>query len=243
MKKFLIYAVLLLVLVNCRKDKETSGSATDTPSDFLKDAYYQKLVIQVIYVSGMKPEAGTINNLIGFLQPRLNKPGGIDITYKEIPATGKSLISVEEIRTVEKNYRTAHSNEKTLAASILFLDAEYNLNSGNSKVLGIAYGFSSMAIFQKTIREYSGGIGQPSRVLVESSVTNHEFGHTLGLVNNGTPLVTNHQDASHGRHCDSKNCLMYYATETSDIISNLIGGSVPGLDQNCLNDLKSFGGK
>ncbi len=88
-----------------------------------------------------------------------------------------------------------------------------------------------------------GGLAQPSRAAAETAVINHEFGHLLGLVNNGTPMIGDHQDEPHGKHCDNSKCLMYYAAETSDLLANLLTGAVPGLCVNCENDLKGNGGK
>lgn len=78
--------------------------------------------------------------------------------------------------------------------------------------------------------------------MVEQSVMKHEVGHILGLVNLGAPMQTNHQDAEHGKHCINENCLMYWATETGNFISNLTGSSPPQLDANCIADLRANGG-
>jgi len=55
--------------------------------------------------------------------------------------------------------------------------------------------------------------------------------------------LTNHKDDTHGRHCNVKNCLMYYATETSDIFGLLVTGNIPVLDAQCSADLYANGGK
>ncbi len=47
-------------------------------------------------------------------------------------------------------------------------------------------------------------------------------------------------DEAHPNHCDNKNCLMYYATQTSGLINN---NSLPALDADCVNDLRANGGK
>ena len=72
---------------------------------------------------------------------------------------------------------------------------------------------------------------------------NHEFVNILGLVNNGTTPQSTHQDTPHGAHCSDDTCLMYYQADTSDMISNLLGGKIPELDAACLADLKANGGK
>ncbi|WP_321286858.1 hypothetical protein [uncultured Sunxiuqinia sp.] len=46
----------------------------------------------------------------------------------------------------------------------------------------------------------------------------------------------------HEHRSDNDNCLMYYAAETSNFLSNFIGSSVSDLDQNCISDLQHNGG-
>jgi predicted Zn-dependent protease len=100
-----------------------------------------------------------------------------------------------------------------------------------------------MALFERTIQDLSGGLTQPEQSRLESVVLQHELGHILGLVNAGTAMVTNHQDAPHGRHCTNTNCLMHYTVETGNVVQNLLDGSLPQLDSNCLSDLRANGGK
>ena len=100
-----------------------------------------------------------------------------------------------------------------------------------------------MALFEKVIRENTGRIGRPSATTVESTVLMHEFGHLLGLVDNGSPALQDHVDEEHGAHCTNENCLMYYAIQTTGFLTNLTGGTIPALDGNCLQDLKANGGK
>jgi hypothetical protein len=164
------------------------------------------------------------------------------VIYTDI-SSGSAVYNLSEIRNKEAQSRSVHTNGRSLAAYIVFLNADYSENSGNSKVLGISYGPSSMAIFEKTIRSYAGGLGQPSLSVLESTVIDHEFGHSLGLVNNGTEMKTQHQDGANGKHCNNSNCLMYYSVETSNIVANLIGNTVPSLDNNCIIDLQANGGK
>ena len=43
--------------------------------------------------------------------------------------------------------------------------------------------------------------------------------------------------------CNNTNCLMYYTSETSDILGFLITGNIPSFDGNCRADLTANGGK
>lgn len=248
------FLLLLVLLIGCQKEDpvvENEQEKEDDPvvnhqiipADFLSDDKFEKLIVEIQYVSGYEPTAKSLDNLKTFLQQRLNKPEGISFVQNAISSPGKSSFSLEEIRNIEKANRTQQADGSTLAAYFLFADGDYSGNSGNSKVLGIAYGGSSMVIFEKTIREFSGGITQPSATTLETTVINHEFGHVLGLVNNGTSMQDAHQDEAHGKHCNNKDCLMYYTVATSEIVSNIIGGNIPELDAACINDLRANGGK
>jgi hypothetical protein len=223
---------------SCRKD-ELSGPLGIEAHDFLSNDKYTKLNIEIVFVKGYKPTDNTVSALQNFLDERVNKSSGISVFYKEISSPGKSYLTIDDIQKIEKKERDHYSKGSTLCAFLLFTDVPYT----DPKVLGVAYGSTSIAVFESTIDNYSGGIAQPSRYVLESTVGEHEFGHLLGLVDFGTKMVTDHRDYSNGNHCSNQNCLMYYATETTDILGNLTGGNIPSLDQNCLDDLKSNGGK
>lgn len=259
MRFLLRYAffIILAVTAGCRKDspvpalqentEEPDGGTGSAPAvnanAFLSEKNFDRLIVEVQYVKGFQPKAESMDRLQEFLQARLNKPEGIVIMQNEIPSPGKQAYSLKDLQELEKARRTQLTKEKTLTAWFFFADGDFAGNSGNSKVLGIAYGGSSMVIFEKTIQEYSGGLTQPSVSKLESTVIHHEFAHIMGLVNNGTEMQEQHQDEAHGRHCNNKNCLMYYTAETTDIVGNLTGGDIPQLDARCLSDLKANGGK
>jgi len=245
-KRYLGYALFFVafLLIHCKDSDDVSpASKIVTPNDFLSDQKYTSLTVEITSVEGFAPTASSLDHLKSFLQSRLNKSGGITVIQKSIGSAGKSSYSLNDLKNIEEDNRTVRTTDKTLTAHFFFADADYAANSGTSKVLGVAYGSSSMAIFEKTIREFSGGVGKPSATVLEATVMDHEFSHILGLVNNGTATQTSHQDTAHGAHCSVQDCLMSYQTETSDVVSNLIGGSIPVLDAACLSDLKANGGK
>jgi hypothetical protein len=234
--------LIAAVFAGCRKD-EISRDNKVNPGHFLSGDKYEKLIVEIQYVTGHAPTQASVTNLKNFLEQRLNKPDGITIVQTAISSPGKSFYSINDIEEIEKNNRTQHTNGKTLTAYFFFADGDYAGNSGNSKVLGIAYESSSMVIFQKTVKDHSGGIAEPPVTTLETTVLLHEFGHILGLVNNGTSMQSVHQDEPHGHHCNNQDCLMYYTAETTDILANLTGGNVPSLDAQCIQDLRANGGK
>jgi hypothetical protein len=245
MKKTLAAGSLIFFLfaVGCKDNDPVKNPNNVIPNDFLSTSYYNKMVIEIQYVNGFAPSATTVSNLVAFLEQRLNKSSGISVIQTSIASPSKATYSLAEIASIEASNRTQITAGHTLTAYFVFLDGEYSANSGSSKILGVAYAPTSMVIFEKTVRDFSGGATQPPVSTLETTVVEHEFGHLLGLVDNATPMQTAHLDSSHGKHCNNQSCLMYYLAETSNIVANVAGGVVPTLDGNCLADLKANGGK
>jgi len=169
----------------------------------------------------------------------INKPGGIHISETPIVASGRTVFALADINQLEQNNRTQFNAGNTLSVYVVFLDAPYS----TANVLGIAYRNTSLAVFGPTITSNSGGLNQVSRTKLESTIEEHEFGHLLGLVNIGSPMVTAHEDAAHSAHCNNPNCLMYYQTNTTVVGGVIMNTPVPSLDANCRADLSANGGK
>lgn len=252
-KAALLFALVpALVLGSCDKDSDADANPShvlnkkavgESARDLLSSEKYGKVVVELQYAQGFEPTAAAVSNLRSWMEKYMQKPGGIILKQVAIPAPGKSAYTVQDLTGIEESYRTEYTRRDTIAIYFFFADSRYAEDTDNSKVLGVAYRNTSMALFEHTIRSMSGGIGQPDRTRLESVVLQHELGHILGLVNAGTPMQQPHQDAPHGRHCDNTKCLMHYTVETGNVVQNLLGGYTPVLDQDCINDLKANGGK
>ena len=249
-KTFLLTALVgfIFILTFCKKDNSSDDNGiVDNNSNvgtaanaILSSEQYKSLNVEIIYMQGHSPSQTAIANFENFLIEYLNKPNGINIILHEIPASGQATYSVSDISSIESNYRNQYNDGEKITASLIFLDGKY---TSNNQVLGIAYKNTSMAVFDATIDENSGGISQPSTSKLESVVMNHEFGHLMGLVNIGSEMVNNHEDENNQGHCQDSDCLMYYASETTEIASFLINSPVPDLDNDCKQDIIANGGK
>jgi hypothetical protein len=251
MKPYLKFILAASLFAGCTKEDFSYVNNPDVPSylhnravgasanELLSSSKYTSLVIEVQYMAGYMPDAAALNHLQTILNGIVNKPAGISITTKEIPASTSQALSVNEIVTIEKNNRTAFTSGSQLAIYILYTNGNYTDNN----VLGIAYKNTSVALFGKKIGDNSGGVGQASRTKLVATVAEHELGHLLGLVDLGSPMQTGHKDDAHGNHCNNSNCLMYYASETSDVLGFLITGNIPTLDANCRADMRANGGQ
>jgi hypothetical protein len=215
----------------------------ESARDLLSDEKYKHLEVEVQYVFGFAPSSEAIANLQSFLQQRLNKTKGISFKYSSISSPNRQVYTINDIAAIETAYRTVYTRKDTIGVYFFFADGGYSQDTENSKVLGVAFRNTSMALFEKTIHDFSDSFTEPAREDLETVVLNHEFAHILGLVNVGSPMQTLHQDDAHGHHCNNQNCLMYYTAETGGVVAKILGSGMPVLDQNCINDLKANGGK
>jgi len=242
--------LILSLLVGCSKKDSSyvnNPGASDlhnkpvgaSANELLSSSKYTSIRIEVQYMTGYLPDPGALNHLQTVLSGLVKKPSGVNIVTKEIPASGNVVLSVDDVMQIEKNNRTAFTSGNEIALYVLYTNGNYSDNN----VLGVAYKNTSVVLFGKKIQDNSGGIGQASRTKLVATVAEHEMGHLLGLVDIGSPMQTNHKDAVHGNHCSNTNCLMYYASETSDILGFLVTGNIPSFDANCLADLHANGGQ
>lgn len=215
------------------KDYQTLGSSAH---DFLIAAPYSSLTIEIQYMQGYEPDNASITTLESFLNQYLNKPNGIHVVVEPIPASGKTTLTLNDIVSIEKKYRTVFTGNNQIGVHILITDANFDA----SGILAKSYWNTSICVFGKTVFANSGNAGQITRSQLFTVLFEHEFGHLLGLVNQGSPMQTNHQDVANGAHCINENCLMHYHIVTSAIPAN---SPLPSLDANCVADLRANGGK
>lgn len=254
----ILIAVLLVagssLLTSCNDNPTGNNGDINKPSpnrlatgqsahDLLSADHHTELLLELQYAYGYKPKQKAVDSLMTFLARYLNKPDGIRYIYDSIPDPDKGPYSIDDIKNIENKNRTEFNSGNTIAVYFFFADGGSTGDTGNSRILGEAYRNTSIVIYEQNVRDLSGSFNQPSQAKLEATVMRHEFGHILGLVNLGTPMVTDHEDASHPNHCTVKSCLMYWNVNTSNVISNITGGTIPKLDAYCRADLKANGGK
>ena len=254
----LVYSlVLMLVFVGCTDTSSPTGPGSD-PSDpedgsptafnsdaapgssaeaFLADDQYTELKLEIDYMAGYEPTASALDSLQSALKRHLDKTTISIRPPDEIPAKDEAPYSADAIRSLEDTHRDHYTEGQgeTIWAYFLIVDGKFTTEN----VVGIAYYNTSMAFFGKTIEEISGGLTQPSQKQVEATVFRHEFGHNLGLVNNGIPMQEGHHDKANGAHCTNDQCVMYHAIETTDYFANVFDGSIPSFEQFCSADMEA----
>ena len=233
-----IFLCAVLFLAGCRKERQGSDNDYKTlgtsANELLSSAVYTTLKIEISYMPGYKPPEASINDLVLFLEKYLNKPGGIQIAWQAIAANGKPFLTLNDVVNIERKSRLSFTDGNTLAVHVLFTDAAY----ANPDNLALSYWNTSICLFGKAIESKLTGITSVGKSNVYSTLLQHEFGHLLGLVGQGSPQQVAHRDDDNGAHCANKQCLMYYQIET-----NVPSLNVPQLDAHCISDLKANGAK
>lgn len=253
--RLLIPFLALFVLVACKSDdnnspedptlanKQTTGSSSE---DFLRDTKFTSLTLEFVYADGFQPEAGTISDLVSFLEERLHKPGGITVVQNVIPPPDGISFNINKILEIEEEHRTIYNNGSNLAVYIFFSNKSSSNDTPNRVTLGSAYRNTSMIVYKKTINDVaiSNGINIP---LAERTTLNHEFGHLMGLVNLQLDDIHQvHEDTQNSKHCMVEECLMYFETtgnRTAISTALLRKSKVSDLDPLCIEDLQAKGGK
>ncbi len=253
-KAIIAVFIVSLVVVSCGDDDQPSNSNANenlenkqplgsSANALLSADEFTSLRVEIAYPDGFRPTQTTIDLLDEFLEERLNKPNGITIVENLIDdPTQTPPYDINEIVAIEDEHRTVFNNEDELGVWMFFSDQESDSNSGNSVVLGTAYRNTSVVIYERTFIELANNSMTPiNRTLVETSTLRHELGHLFGLVNIGTPLLSDHEDQNNLRHCNVPGCLMFFQTVTS-IFNNSDIGSIPEFDPLCIADLQGNGG-
>ena len=202
--------------------------------DILSADAYTSLELEVNYMPGYLPDDAVINHVRNYLTELTNKPVGITYVPAQFSRMVNSPMALQDVVNLEKLVRTRFTRSQTLAIHIMIVDAEYS----TSDVLGISYWNTSMCVFGRAVTKFSGRPGLISKNQLMTTLIEHEMGHILGLVDQGSTMVTPHK-SNNGAHCNSSSCLMYHIIETTGNAST----PIPTLDANCRADLRANGGR
>ena len=260
--KWLFLSIFLLV--SCGKNpfvKTSTDSATQTFNSFSAvgaKTYFSKatsVTLEVYYEPGATPFVGTTkfgkpywgileDNLKAIFQYRTVKPTLVvpkDLSgMTQLSPQNKTSWTIDDVLNLyEKNHQQV-SSEINARFYIYFVNG-YSSDS-NSVIAFSINGTPIIAVFKNVITSSGGEVVQK---YVEQSTIVHELGHALGLVNNGIPMTTPHQDTAHGNHTTNTDCVMYWMNEgKSDLMNFIIKYMTTGNNvmwgPEVLDDVRSF---
>jgi predicted Zn-dependent protease len=245
--------LLLLVITACGKVSTKSSSQKQDPSPIYASA---KLDIKVYYEDGAEPYTDNLAllnmSLWDMFQMNIQALFEGRSTVVSVPKTltdmiklqayNKSTWSVEEVQKMAKDYPVSAQTGVT-PFQIFFVNG---YASDNASIIGFHISNTKiMVIFKDVIKSTATGSAALVPKYVEQATIIHEMGHALGLVNNGVPMQSSHQDSSHGAHCSNENCVMYYSNEGAGSLKKYIEKIMTEkklimFDQQCLNDTINF---
>lgn len=134
------------------------------------------------------------------------------------------------------------SSTDTTVLNIFFVKG-HSEGANGSNVIGLHIsGTKTLVIFKETVVN-----SDPTPVVqryVEQSTLVHEVGHAVGLVNNGLPMTSSHEDSPHPAHCDNPKCVMYWENEgafalKTFVLDRITNPSLVMFDAACLKDVTS----
>jgi len=195
---------------------------------------YPRMVIEVDAASGREPNTATLEHVRSELDEVASKPDGISTSVSTFkPSTDR--YTIDDIRDLERRLRNTRTTGDTASLYVLFINGRYEDGNEDEEVLGLAYSASGFAIFKDAIASVSSLLVPASAI--ERSVTLHEIGHILRLINIGYTSPRDHEDPDHPNHSSNRRSVMHWAVE-SDLISSVFGGPPPDtFDADDLADL------
>ena len=223
------------VAIDKTPNQQVTGSSG---ADLLDDTKYTSLIIDMVYVEGYAPEAESLEIFREFLEKRVNKPDGIEISLRSVPSSNRAPFNRTDWELIEDEHREFYNTEDRIAVWVYFADGSKEVAGEVTSALGTAYKNTSIIIYEKQLREAANWDTSPGNAIYEASALAHEFGHLFGLVNIGAPLTSDHEDSEKATHCATEGCLMssptVYSTGQTEIWS---------FGENCIQDLQALGGK
>jgi predicted Zn-dependent protease len=157
-----------------------------------------------------------------------------------LPAATKHDFSAEDILALAGANRNEASTTSRKCFYVIFLDGTFfDEGKQQPEVIGVSIGSTGViAVFKPVVSSTS------AARFVEQSTLIHEFGHAVGLVNNGVALASPHSDSAHHAHCSNPNCVMYYLNEGGKDLAQFVSRMVKTkdsilFDSACLADTAS----
>jgi len=248
-------AASLLAALGCGSDTAEAPAAAPLPSPFA--ASVTGVTLEVDYARGAEPYTGTTSKggavwqlfasnaekLFETRGKKLTIPASLDQMEALDDVTGEDF-TAEQILAIAARHRGVASSQGEAAYYALWLGGYFRDATGvRSDVLGVSLGTTRVIAMFKPVISGAGATKGVDR-FVEQGTLIHEFGHAVGLVNNGVPMVAPHQDADHGAHCSNDACVMYWANEGAADLLQFVNryiatGDATMFGEECLADARA----
>ena len=190
----------------------------DRVSDYVLHDEHTRLVIEVDFARGMAPRDAVEGDVRDGFQELLGKPDGVEVTRdQELEPRGSDPAwSPAELRELADSTYDLEVDSGTTKMHTVFVDGHSDQDSDQGVILGLQFD-RHIILFKETIEDACTGsvlgpvLQERACRETERAIWAHEFGHAIGLVDNGLPMAQDHKDPEHGAHDESDDCIMYWA--------------------------------
>jgi hypothetical protein len=198
------------------------------------------LVVEIDWITGCMPSVRTQEGIREFLERYAKPARGVHLVLDEeigelapgVPIPGDRRLSGLQIHELARQHRNLVSQGGAESIYLLFIPHSAPDASGHGE-RGQAFVAESFAVIAADQVRGQGFLAIDGSE-VERFVAQHELGHLLGLVSNGS-----HE---HAAHCTNPTCIMYAQPDLRAVLANwwrAFSGRLPTeLDADCERDLE-----
>lgn len=226
-------------------DAATGLQGVDRIAAYLRSDPAPGVVIEVDDATGGTLSEEVWNTFLADVQALVDAPDGVAITTTPLDEAGRAWS-----RTALRDLADATADAEPTGRIHLHVMVLPGAHEEGAAVLGAAWDHHHIAVFADAVdeacRDDAPTTWSPTRLQRVCDVTAtglllHELGHILGLVDDGTPMVVDHEDPEHPHHDLRPGCAMYWAYDGVGLAEELHGREDPtdrpGLCDESLADL------
>jgi hypothetical protein len=207
----------------------TGAVGTGAPR-YLRPSGSNRIVVQLVVQDGAAPRPATLSHIVSVLEDASKKP--VTTTTAAVDGDRERWSSSDIRRAAVDAASTTPAD--TAVVRLLFLRGRFDEGGEHDdEIIGLSVASDVAAIFSEQVDSSANALVGAAHI--EDSVTTHEVGHLLGLVD--LYLHSGREDPEHPGHSRNRGSVMYWAVESSLVTDLLTGGPPRDFDVEDMTDL------